>query len=138
MPLQIVWDHPEHRILRQVFIGEWTIEDHKALIIRTRKLLDGLPHTVHLIIDGRRSQRTPFNILSLARFIDAHVAPNQGEVTILGADVFARSALEVGRRIAPKATARLRLVDTLEAAYDIITAADPAVKREAITPDSLP
>ncbi|MFW5771689.1 MAG: hypothetical protein ACOCZH_00090 [Phototrophicaceae bacterium] len=120
MSIHTVWDDPDHRILRQIFPQHWTLDEYRHLVERTNKLLMGLDHTVHIIVDGRESERAPSNILSIARYVDSRIAPNQGTVVVLGADDFVRTVIEAAKRIAPRATADVYLVDTLEEAHAVL------------------
>lgn len=127
MGIKIVWDSSGHRILRQVMDGEWTADEYRHISERTEKLLRGLKHVVHIIIDAQDSTRTPSNLLAVMRQVDKHKPANLGEVVVVGADDVLYTMLEASRRIAPHLMARMRFVDSLQDAYAVITAADTTV-----------
>jgi len=116
MGIKILWENRSKTVMRHVYTGRWTVDDYRHAITTTRKLLDGLPHTVDIIIDATASDGTPSNILSAMRYTEQQVASNQGRIFIVGADLFTQEILHMARRIAPRATGKTQFVDTLEEA----------------------
>lgn len=102
MSIQIIWEDKQKSVMRQVFSGRWTVEEYRRSVEKTQKLLKGLPHTVHIIVDLRESEGTPSNILSAARFADAQMPDNLGMVMIVNADAFDRTIVSMAERIAPR------------------------------------
>lgn len=134
MPIPIVWEDTQHRVMRHVYPARWTLEDYQALLERSAKLIRGINHRVHIIVDRRQSQTVPSNILSLVRYAETLVQPNQGAVVYVQAADFTRTILHAARRIAPLATGQLHHVDTLPDAYRVIMRLDPAVELNALFP----
>ena len=120
MTIRLTWETDRKNVLRQQYEGYWDLEDFYRIIDKTRKLLDGLAHPVHIIIDATNSLRTPSNLLSAMRYVNDQVAPNQGEVIIVGADDELRTMLEIASRIAPDATGSGYYVDNLTDAYALL------------------
>jgi hypothetical protein len=87
---------------------------------RAYKLLNGLDHTVHLIIDGTQENRTPTNIPSIIRNIDDKIAPNQGMVVLVGVDDTYKSITKAARKLAPRAMQNRHYADTLDDARRLI------------------
>ncbi len=128
MGIRLTWDNDRKSVLRQQFEGSWELEDFYRAVDKTRKLLDGLSHTVHIILDTTLSERTPSNLLSAMRYVDSKVAPNQGEIVVVGADESLRSMLEIASRIAPDATGGGYFVDTLPEAYKLLRQLNPSLR----------
>lgn len=126
MGVHLIWQDDEKTVLRQVFVSSWTLEDFRQASETTQKLLNGLPHTVHLILDHSQSEHTPSNILSLIRDLDQYVAENQGTVVVVDADDFLRDMLGVAKRLAPRATENGYFASSLADAMAIITQDTPS------------
>ncbi|PJF20826.1 MAG: hypothetical protein CUN56_14205 [Phototrophicales bacterium] len=120
MGIKVHWENQERTIIRQVLKGRWTVEEYLHSAEKIYKLLNGLPHIVHLIIDARESDGIPANFLSIARQLDQLVANNQGLVLAIIPDPHSRTIVQAARRIAPKATRDLHYVDHLSDAYQMI------------------
>lgn len=135
MPVSIAWDHAEKRVLRQVFVGRWTVEEYRALVERTHKLMRGIKGTVHLILDGRESEGAPTALLSTARFVDEKVTANQGITVIVAVRPETRTIIEAARKIAPNATRKLFYTESLEDAHTLIREHDPSLlEKDFATP----
>ena len=120
MGIKILWEDRDKTVMRQVYEGRWSVDDFRQVISTTHKLLNGLPHTVDIIMDATLSDGTPSNILAAMRYAEQQVAPNQGRVVVIGADLFMQEMLAVAKRIAPRATGNTTLVDTLEDARVLV------------------
>lgn len=127
MTIRLTWDTERKTVLRQQFEGYWDLDEFYRIIDKTRKLLDGLSHTVHIIFDTTNSHRTPSNLLSAMRYVNDQVAPNQGEVIFVGADDELRSMLAIASRIAPDATGSGHYVETLPEAYSLLRKLNPSI-----------
>ena len=132
MPINIVWEDAQRRVMRHEYPTRWTLEEYKALMTRSAKLLRGIDHTVHIIVDRRKSDAVPTNILSLARYIDKLTPPNQGLVVYVQPSAFTQTLLKASTRIAPRATANLHCVDTISDAYHLIVHADDAIETQEL------
>jgi hypothetical protein len=129
MGIKLIWDNDEKTILRRVLLGRWTAEEYLNSVNRAYKLLNGLDHTVHLIIDGTQENRTPTNILSIIRNIDDKIAPNQGMVVLVGVDDTYKSIAKAARKLAPRAMQNRHYANTLDDARRLIAdgvLSDPA------------
>jgi len=120
MGIKILWEDRSKTVMRQVYEGRWTVDDYRNAVDTTRKLLNGLGHTVHIIVDVTASARTPSNLLSVMRYVETQVAPNQGMVVVVGADAYTQSILSIAKRIAPRATGNTSIVNSLEDARAMI------------------
>ncbi|MDZ4670897.1 MAG: hypothetical protein SH821_08510 [Phototrophicales bacterium] len=114
------WDNDEKTILRQLYIDRWTVDDFIACTDKTYRLLNNIPHTVHVLIDLSQATRTPANILSAMRYAEERVNDNVGQVVVVGADDFAKEIFSPAKRIAPNATRTMIFVETLPEAYDYL------------------
>ncbi|MDX2078267.1 MAG: hypothetical protein SFZ02_17675 [bacterium] len=120
MGFNVIWDNDEKTILRQTYTARWTVDDFLACTDKTYRLLNNVPHTVHIIIDLTQATRTPANILSAMRYAEEHVNENLGQIVVIGADDFAKEIFSPARRIAPNATRTMIFVETLPQAYDFL------------------
>jgi hypothetical protein len=129
MGIQLTWDNEQHTILVQTYEDPWTLEDYQRCAEETGQTITGQQHTVHVIIDNSRSKETPSNILSVVRYADSIVAPNQGIVVIVRPNSTFRAVSNVSRKIAPRATRNTYFAASLEDARHLI-----AEKNERLTP----
>lgn len=120
MGIKVLWENQERTVIRQVLKGRWTVEEYLHSAEKIYKLLNGLPHTVHIIADARESDGVPANFLSIARQLDELVAENQGLVLIIAANPHSRTIVEAARKIAPRATRNMHYVDNITTAYGMI------------------
>jgi len=133
MSIQILWDDDDKTIMRQVFCGRWTVEEYRHIIEKTEKLLKGLPHTVHIIMDLRQSENTPSNILSTIRFAASKITDNLGTVVFVGANEFDHTWISMAARIAPRLLNRHHHAPSLGDAHAYI-----ARSRGKISPTIVP
>lgn len=119
MGIKVTWDNPEKTVLRQNFNGRWEIDELYHCIDKTHKLLSGLDHPVHIIIDLTNS-KVPTNVLSAMRYMDSRVAPNQGIVVVVGADDYTETIMDVAKRLAPHAIGNSYQTTSLEDARRVI------------------
>jgi hypothetical protein len=129
MGIRLTWDNEQHTILVQTYEDPWSLEDYQRCAEETGQTITGQQHTVHVIIDNSRSKETPSNILSVVRYADSIVAPNQGIVVIVRANSTFRALSNVSRKIAPRATRNTYFAASLEDARHLI-----AEKNERLTP----
>lgn len=120
MAVYVHWDDEDKSILCQVYTGAWTLDEFNHTIRKTHKLLSGLPHTVHIIVDLTQSERSPSNILAAIRDLDRYTTPNQGLVVLVGADAFSRSIISMAKRLAPRATLNGHFADSITEARQYI------------------
>ena len=120
MGIKITWDSEDKTILLHDYTGYWDLDDYRRAVDKTSKLLNGLDHTVHFIMDLSETH-VPSNILSVMRYTENKAAANQGLIVIVGADTFVTSVFEVARRIAPTATNNTYFVNNIEEARSFIT-----------------
>jgi hypothetical protein len=120
MGIKVLWEDQDRTIIRQVLKGRWTVEEYLHSAEKIYKLLNGLPHTVHIITDAQESDGVPANFLSIARRLNELVAPNQGLVLITASDPHSRTIIEAARKIAPQATHNMHYVDTIKDAHQFI------------------
>ena len=120
MPIEIAWEDDAHTILLQTIVGEYTIQDYQAMVDESVRWMRQEDHAVHIISDFRRAGSTPVNALAGARHAEKHMAPNQGLVIFVGANALVQTFVNVARRAGLKVVQDVRMVTTLEAAYQII------------------
>ena len=53
------WDNDEKTILRQLYIDRWTVDDFIACTDKTYRLLNNMPHTVHVLITYHKPRAPP-------------------------------------------------------------------------------
>ena len=121
MPIHLVWDNDDKTILRQVYDGQWTVDDFNEAVVRNVEIQATVSHPVDVITDLRHSTtQTRIMIAAVARHMERHVPPNQRLVIMVGADAFLKIIARISRTLAPRTAKNAHMVDTIEEAYAII------------------
>jgi hypothetical protein len=121
MQYRVEWGNAEQPVIIQSLDGNWNDEDLVALARETRVLAEAVTHTVHIIIDVRKASGIPRSLISkLAPLIEGQVSANQGTIVCIGANDFIKGLVNIARMIAPRATANMHFVRTMQQAWAIL------------------
>jgi hypothetical protein len=121
MTNELVWDNEEKTVVRQIYVGEVTVDDVKEMAQKTYDLLLTMPHTVHLIVETRNPSRSSRNsFIQAGRTLDKTVAPNQGLVVIIDTSIATQFSIKAIGLTAPKAAKNVYTVATLDEAREVI------------------
>ncbi|MCA0456866.1 MAG: hypothetical protein LCI00_23045 [Chloroflexi bacterium] len=117
----IQWDNTDKTVVLQQYTGEAGKEDLYHLAEESANMLNGVSHTVHLIIDERTIK------LSLSsvdmKYLEMHVPPNQGAVVMLvekNSLPYKQWIQTLGKSRAPKAFDKPFFAATLEEARELL------------------
>lgn len=85
MPITLQWDDAEKTRLLLRFDGKWTWEEMYEMIQTIHQHIEGVPHTVHLLMEWSKSGTVPLNALSHARNMMANKRhPRSGISVMIG------------------------------------------------------
>jgi hypothetical protein len=84
-------------------------------------MLASVSHPVDIIIDVQTVTANYNGFLSAVRYANKVVPANQRLVILVGATAFLKAMTHVAEKIAPNATDKGYMVDTLEQAHQLIT-----------------
>lgn len=117
MGYHIQWDNEERTVVLHHHTAPYAARDVHRLSEESEKMLQSVPHTVHIIIDQRlvKVTLTPADIY----FLEAHVPPNQGMVVsvVTKSDLdFEKMMSSLVKKQAPKAFGKAALAETVEEA----------------------
>lgn len=120
MPVQVVWDDEEKRIIRQIYSGHVTIEDYYAATDQVQEMVAQVSHVVHSIMDRTLVVSTPNSALPALLYANKNLPENIELRLIINPSVYTRMIVNIGRRIAPRVVHHIRYALTLEEAHQII------------------
>jgi len=125
MPISINWDDESQTILRAIFWNEWEFEEYAIIHEQAMQMINSVLHTVYVIVDMRTGSFVPKGNLShLFRTSLDNLPENIGIIVSVNDDAIQRhmfntySAFYYALRRRVKR--RLFMVETLQAAYDLI------------------
>jgi hypothetical protein len=121
MVYQVVWDDAEQRIVREVYIGDVTVDDYYRCSSDTLQLIAEQSHPVDVILDLTQTRNIDMTgFLGAVRAMDKKTPDNQRLVLVVQANLFIQTMGKIATTIARRATANLHFVKTLDDAYAII------------------
>lgn len=121
MPVRMDWDNADRNVIRVTFEGQWDKGDIYRMIDKGVSMLATVNHKVDSIFDFTHSTFSPRKLLGSVDHMENTHSPNERLVIIVNANVYIRSLINVARLLAPKTFAHVHFVDSLNAAYDVIT-----------------
>ncbi|MEL6272399.1 MAG: hypothetical protein AAGK74_02210 [Chloroflexota bacterium] len=122
MSVKVSWMNPEQSIILQKFEDPWTVEEHRKSLYRIGEMVAHQAHTVHSIADMTESQFAPGKLMVSTRVAENIVQPNTGLLFIVRPSPVITSVVAAARRFMPRVESRLRFVDTVAEACEIIAA----------------
>jgi hypothetical protein len=120
MGIHVHWDNPEKTILVETFEGNWTLDDYHRMIDAAAALLAQEDHPVHVICDGTQSKTLPSQMLSGVRYAIKKMPQNQGIVVFVNANMFAKTIINIAKKLTPLLVNTIEYADSVEAARAII------------------
>jgi hypothetical protein len=121
MQYRVEWGNAEQTVIIQSLDGSWSDVDIVAMAQESRALAETVTHTVHIIIDIRKVDSFPRTLISKsAPLIEGQVPANQGILICVGANEFIQALVNIARMIAPRATANMHFVRTMQKAWAIL------------------
>lgn len=137
MPILTYWEDDTKRILREDFIGQWTVDDILHMVAQSRQMVSSVDYPVDTIVDVSRSLTNPAKIFMLPnskiREIRALTPPNQRLVLVMGMNVVWASIVKLLIRIASFADNTVHPVTSLEEAYAVIHQLDASIPEKPHT-----
>lgn len=121
VPVRMDWDNADRKVIRVTFEGNWDKKDIHRMIDKGVSMLDTVNHTVDSIFDFTHSAFSPRNLLGSVDGMENAHNHNARLVIFVNANLYIRSLINVARLLAPKTFAQVHFVDSLSAAYDVIT-----------------
>lgn len=124
MPIEIVWDNPEHTILRYDIRGKWTWEDLFSARDQVFALMDSVnAKRVDAIIHFKESLNLPPGAMSQLKQLREHPHPKAGLTVMVGANRFMRTMFGTFTKVYNTATGHsvdFVYAKSLEEARDVI------------------
>jgi hypothetical protein len=130
MPIYAVWMDDAKTVIRQVFEGNWTLEEFLLSNQALRAEVERVGHTVHIICDLRESRSVPSNLLSAARQTEKQLAPNVGLIVILNSGMLISTLIRIASGLMPRFQEKIRYADSLEAALNLT---QPSPKADTVS-----
>ena len=121
MSYLIQWDNAEKSVVFQQYTERPIKDDLYRLSEESAKMLNTVPHTVHIIIDERATKVT-LNSADI-NFLENNVPVNQGAVVMVidnNGLAYKKVMQEVGKSLAPKAFNQPYFASTLEEARQLL------------------
>ncbi len=120
MGIKITWDNPEKTILVETFEDFWTLDDWHVMVDEAAALLAQIEYTVHVILDGTQSKTLPPQMLSGVRYAVKKMPKNQGILVFVNATMFAKTIINIAKKLTPLLVNTIEYADNLEQARNII------------------
>jgi hypothetical protein len=121
VPIQVVWDNIDKTVIRFEFEGSWTWDDLYQASDEATAMLDTVPHMVDFVLDVRNANQIPRDFMNHAGNIANGQNPKRGLLVVVGANRLLRTLGGTLRRLFPQATKDVKIVGTLEEAYEVIS-----------------
>ena len=121
MPIQNQWDNAQKTILRNIYEGEWDLEDLYMSQEAMAEKLDSVDHGVDVIVDLRESMSVPRSFLPHMRRMNDKAHPNTRRLILVGANPIMTALFNMARKIYRRNEERqISMCHTLEEAYRIL------------------
>ena len=125
MSIRIKWDDsgrvPEKSVIFWEFDETWTWKEYDERTQEAYEWQKDQPKAIHTIVDMRRSKGlfSGNALSSIVRGIRL-VPPHPGKVAVVGANRYIQMLEPIIRRLIPHLASYYMLVDSLDAAYELI------------------
>jgi hypothetical protein len=122
MGITVRWYGESQSVILYTFVGDWTVDECMAAIEQSTVLRELRPcqNKLDTVVDMRNSGDVPSAIVRHLRRINGNFTQNKGLIIIVGLGSAARQILELVYPLMPYIKSRLRLVDTLQAADNLL------------------
>lgn len=121
MPIHVYWHDETRTILRENFVGTWSVDDFIYVVDQVYDMIEAVNHPVSIIADFTQNTTPLMTIFTRIRFsqaayLDSRTHPNYRQTFILGATVTLEIVLRVSAQFIPRLTANIYTADSLEEA----------------------
>lgn len=120
MPITLEWYDEDKTILREIYAGNWTVEEHINASNEIYEQIEVVSHPVDVLLDFRQQSRSPAHPISAIRHRERKRNPNQRMTIAISADSFFQALRPVIAVAAPNIGSQLHYVDTVDEALDLI------------------
>lgn len=121
MSVTIRWYDDKKTILLTEYSGRWTLEEYHRMIDAAVELNQGIPHTVHRIVDFTTAENTlPRNWLGGLRSNQRRIPNNIGCVVLVGAGTMMRTFTKIAEKLGYTGKSDLRFAETVMQAEQLI------------------
>jgi hypothetical protein len=121
MPVNFVWEDEEKTILHHIYEGMVSSEEYFKAVIQNYEMQQTVTHPVYVISDLVNAKSAGKLLFSVAgKETEKYLPPNQTLVVVVSTDLFTKVILQIAKTVAPKTSANVVRVSTLEEAYQII------------------
>jgi hypothetical protein len=118
---RVEWGNDEQTVILQTYFDQTSTADQMEVAQESKRLAESVPHTVHIIIDGRKGNQIPnIRVSHLAPLAEMTVPTNQGIVVCVGFSDFIKGLVNIARLIAPRAAGNVRFVRTVDQAWALL------------------
>lgn len=120
MPIEVLWESHEKRIVRHIYTGVYTPEDVRHSFVKTDQLREEVtPSAVDIIID-MQTRHIPSGIISMRNSLLQHLPDNTQTLVMVGAGTFLSAINTMMQTLIPNLADKFVLVNSIEDAYDVI------------------
>ncbi|MEM6281182.1 MAG: hypothetical protein AAF787_03235 [Chloroflexota bacterium] len=128
MGINVTWGNPQKTVILQRFKDPWTVEEHRASLLKIGEMVASQPHTVHAIADMTESGFAPARMMVSTRVAESVMQPNSGLLFIVQPTPVIKSIVTAARRFMPRVNSQLQVVATIDEARTIIEQYKPATR----------
>ncbi len=127
MPIQIQWYDEDKHIIRYQLQDSWTSAEFcDAVRWAVAQTKGYAPVKVHSMVDTSETNNVPPDFFSQVSFLRAQVQPNSGLITIVRSPGIFTNILRLMLPLLPNIRSRVRMVDSIEEAENLIRVAQIA------------
>jgi hypothetical protein len=112
MGIDVNWYDDTKTALLVVYGKTFELKDFYNSIDISYQLMESVPWTVDIVQDVSELAKLPSNVLSVVRYLEGKSHPRRGVTIIVGINRFVKIMFDVGKTLAPKASANYHFVDT--------------------------
>lgn len=120
MPVEVRWDDEAQTILWQIYTGHIALKDYYTVVDEVERMAKTVSHTVHSVFDRSAIVTTPSMILPALSYANSHVPPNLDLRVIVRPGMMTRTAVEIGRLVAPRLVEKVQFALTMDQARVLI------------------
>jgi hypothetical protein len=120
MTIQVTWDNEEKTVIRHDFAGPWMWEEFWEIIGRTNRMIQEVPHRVHIIANMREAvMPRGLGMMSNMRKATLSAPPNRGMIVVV-VNPFLKTLLSLFMSFDPEMTGMMFSAESIEEARRVI------------------
>lgn len=120
MSIEVYWEDEEQTIVRYDFKGHWTWDEFYPVLEKALEMERAKPYRVDVILDMRKNEVVPANVLTHLKSIADHQPDNIGISVFVSENRFLLSLFSVGTRFYSRIGHYFRVVSSIEEAHQMI------------------